>query len=118
MGVAAAIRTVGKKSHTFQHRSREDRRNLLLLLLLCGLTDVDELDAVVLDGVEGDGDVLNLVVLALRAPVGAPQPAPLEPLHQRGQPHAVAEVLAEVLHALAGLLQSLVHPVAEGVGLL
>ena len=29
-------------------------------------TDVDEFDAVVGDGVEGDGDVLQLVVLVLR----------------------------------------------------
>ena len=48
-------------------------------------TYIDEFDSILLDGVQGDGDVLDLVVLVVGLLVVAPQLPLLEFLHQGHQ---------------------------------
>jgi hypothetical protein len=50
-----------------------------------GLTYIDELDAILLYGIQGDGDVLQGVGLGLGCAV-VPQFPSLQHLHQRHQP--------------------------------
>ena len=82
-------------------------------------TYIDELDSVLDDGVERDGDVLQLVVLVHR-PLVVPHPPLLQHLDERAQHRPVPHVLLEVPDPLAvglDLLQVDVHPVLERVGL-
>lgn len=80
------------------------------------LTDGDQLDALPLQELEGDGDVLQLhlaeggplVVLAVHALLA-------EHLEQRDQPQPVAEVVLQVADALVDAAQVLIAPTGEGV---
>lgn len=80
------------------------------------LTDGDQLDALPLQELEGDGDVLQLhlaeggplVVLAVHALLA-------EHLEQRDQPQPVAQVVLQVADALVDAAQVLIAPTGEGV---
>jgi hypothetical protein len=98
---------------TLDHKVRDEPQPFLLRIL----TDIDELDSVLLDGAERRGDVLQVVMLVGGPPVPRRlERMPPEGLHQRAQPHPGAQILRQVRHPQV-LRQVFVHPVPEGVGL-
>lgn len=80
------------------------------------LTDGDQLDALPLQELEGDGDVLQLH-LAEGGPgvVAAPQLLLAQHLEQGDEAQAVAQVGLQVAHPLVDPLEVLVAPAGEGV---
>ena len=79
------------------------------------LTDIDELNVIIHDGVERQLDVLQHLVLIDRLLECLADAPALQHLNQRNQVESILKVRLEIVHPLAHGFELFVDPVGEGL---